>query len=63
MQPHNERMHITLEPAPNGGWRILTAPDQRSIPGPHGAYTSTPDMLEALSTLLYIDLGEPPHAK
>lgn len=63
MQPHNERSDIFLEAAPNGGWRILKrGPEDYRQPTPYGAYTCTADMLEALSTLLYIDLKEDPHA-
>lgn len=59
-----ERKSIQLEAAPNGGWRILLEDGTaHRMPAPYGAYTSTADMLEALSTLLYIDLQEPPHAE
>ena len=59
-----DRHDIFLEAAPNGGWRILKrGQDSFHQPQPYGAYTSTADMLEALSTLLYIDLQEPPHAE
>lgn len=62
--PSEARHDITLEAAPNGGWRILKREQQDyRQPIPCGAYTCTADMLEALSTLLYIDLQEPPHAE
>ena len=58
------RRNVHLEAAPNGGWRILLEGGaQYQGPEPYGAYNSTADMLEALSTLLYVDLGEPPHAE
>lgn len=58
------RRNVLLEAAPNGGWRILLeAGAEYRTPRPYGAYSSTADMLEALSTLLYVDLGEPPHAE
>lgn len=58
-----ERQNIQLEAAPNGGWRIMLDSGKHLMPLPYGAYSSTADMLEALSTLLYIDLQEPPHAE
>lgn len=47
---------ITLEAAPNGGWRIMVHSTSNYIdPSPHGAYSNTPDMLEGLSALLYVE--------
>lgn len=63
MKSRSERRNVHLEAAPNGGWRILLDSGvQHKWPEAYGAYSSTADMLEALSTLLYIDLQEPPHA-
>jgi hypothetical protein len=55
---------VVLEAAPNGGWRILIRPESNYVDAiPYGAYSNTPDMLEGLSTLLYIEREEPPHAE
>lgn len=49
---------LILEAAPNGGWRILIRQLPHEPPAVHGAYSNHADMLEGLSSLLYVERNE-----
>lgn len=56
--PSDHHRDLILEAAPNGGWRILIQRRVHEQPAAHGAYSNTADMLEGLSSLLYVERNE-----